>query len=154
MNDLNIGFMLIEADNGPLANKVFETVHKFTQMNPYGQNIIFTSKCEQIDNKTVPVLHLSHSKFFNGKLILTDIASLLITKNFTNYTNKYFYALDVPWLNNPKANYKQWSGLFNDPNLDIIAGDNDLYNIYDICWKKPLGIAENFDEEKLYSIIH
>ena len=149
----DIGFVLINIDNSTVSNILFDTISKFVNNNPYGQTIIFSSKCDKIDTKNIPILHLSHAKFFSGKLVLIDIPSLIITKSFSNYTNKYFYAIDVPWTNNAQANYSQWKSLFDDTSLNIIASNKSIYDLYDICWKTPLGIAENFEYEKLYQII-
>lgn len=149
----DIGFILTNIDNGPISEIIFDTINKFVLNNSYGQTIIFSSKCDKIDTKNIPILHISHAKFFSGSLVLIDVPSLVVTKNFTNYTKKYLYALDIPWANNPQASYSQWKLLFNDSDLNIIAANEHIYNLYEICWKKPLGIAENFDYEKLYSII-
>ena len=153
MKTIDIGFIFLDINNNEISDIVFNTVSEFANNNPFGQTIIFSSKCDKIDTRNIPILHLSHSKFFDGDLVLLDIPSLIITKSFTNYQKKYFYALDIPWLNNLTTNYTRWRELIGDQSLNIIASNQDVYDLYDTCWKKPLGIAENFNYEKLHGII-
>jgi hypothetical protein len=149
----DIGFILLNVDNSPIYNTIFSTIKDFIHNHPYEEFVVFSSSCSKSDTMNVPVLHLSHSKFFNGTLFVLDIPSLIITKKFTNYNKKYFYAFDTPWINNNKTPYTQWRNLLADQTTDVIAANNTIYDIYSICWKKPSGISEGFKYEELRSII-
>jgi hypothetical protein len=149
----DLGFVLLNIDNSPIYEHIFNVVSEFYKRNTYSQTIIFSSNCLKTDTKNIPILHLSHAKFFNGSLVLFDIPSLLITQSFTNVYKKLFYASNIPWVNNSSGRYSEWYSIFTDQNLDIIAGNRDIYNIYEICWKKPISISENFNYESLQSII-
>lgn len=149
----DIGFILLNIDNSPIYNTIFNTIDRFIKNHPYNEFLVFSSVCNKSDTMNVPVLHLSHSKFFNGMLITIDIPSLIITKKFTNYDKKYFYAFDTPWISMNKTPYLQWRNLLADQNLEIIASNKTIFDIYTICWKKPIGISEGFTYEELRSII-
>ncbi len=149
----DIGFMLLNIDNSAIYNNIFATIKQFVNNNPYNEYLVFNSLCNKSDTMNIPILHLSHSKFFNGSLFLFDIPSLIITKKFTNYNKKYYYAFDAPWVKSGQTQYSQWRNLFADDNVNIIVTNKTLYDIYSICWKKPIGISENFSYEELRSII-
>lgn len=149
----DIGFILLNIDNSAIYNNIFTTINQFIKNHPYNEFLVFSSLCNKSDTMNVPILHLSHSKFFDGILIAIDIQSLIITKKFTNYKRKYFYAFDTPWLSMNKTAYAQWRNLLADDSLDIITANQTLNDIYSICWKKPVGISEGFTYEELRSII-
>ena len=101
----------------------------------------------------MPILHISQAKFFRGDLVLFDIPSIILTETFTNINNRYLYAQDIPWSQEASINYREWHSLYNQNNLNIIAGNSSLYDIYNICWKTPLGSVENFNYDRLSEII-
>jgi hypothetical protein len=149
----DIGFILIKIDNSALYDNIFNTIQSFIQNNPYNQYVVFNSFCEKIDNSNIPILHLNQAKFFHGSLVLFDFVSIIISKKFPNIHKKYFYAQNIPWESIPKTQYAELSNFLIDDNLDIITKNQYVYDIYDICWKKPLGISENFDYESLQKIL-
>lgn len=148
----DIGFLLLDIDNSNNTNIIFDTITKLIKDNPYNQIVLFNSRCLRVDNHNVPILHISHAKFFTGKLIVFDTPSLIISKNFTNISSKYFYATHTPWIQSQNY-YNQWKVLLGDNDLKIIANNQTTYDLYDICWNQPIGIVENFDYEALQKII-
>lgn len=149
----DIGFILIKLFDDPMHNKVLDSMCEFIDNNPYNQYVLFNSVNQKLHTYNVPILHLSQAKFFDGDLFLFDYVSCLISKSFPNIKNKYFYAQDAWWANAPEANYTQWQSIIMDPSLSIIAKNKTIYDIYNICWKQPIGISENLKYEELKTII-
>lgn len=148
----DLGFLILDIDNNLNTNVIFNTIKKFIKDKPYDQVVLFNSRSIRAHTQNVPILHLSHAKFFTGKLIVFDTPSLIISKTFTNISNKYFYATHTPWIGSSN-HYNQWKSLLGDDSLKIIANNQLMYDLYDICWNKPIGIVENFDYESLRKII-
>jgi hypothetical protein len=153
MKSKNLGLILIKLQNADIYNSIVDTTQKLIDNNPYNNICIFNSFCDKIDIKNIPILHLSHARFFQGDLIIFDIASLLLTKNFTNIKNRYFYAYNIPWIDDPSVLFHQWKSLFDHNNISIITKNQELFDIYELCWKKPIGITETFNYEELEQII-
>lgn len=149
----DIGFVLIRIENNPFYNIIFDTIQTFIKNNPYNQCVIFNSFCEKIDTSNIPILHLNQAKFFHGNLLVFDFISILLTRNFPNIKNLYYYAQDLPWESEPKVSYNELSKILIDTNINIIAKNQYIYEIYDICWKQPIGISEKFDYESLKKIL-
>lgn len=149
----DIGFVLINIQNNDFYEQVFKTIARFIDNRPYNQVVVFSSSMNKIDTHNVPILHLSHGKFFYGDLVLFDIPSIIMTEKFTNINNRYLYAQDIPWGKSSAINYNEWKSIYYQNNLSIIASNNNLYDIYNICWKEPIGISENFDYDQLCKII-
>lgn len=143
----DIGFVLIKLDNDPKQDQILQTIKNFEINNPTKQVIIFNSVCNKINTYNLPILHLSQSQFFYGSLVIFDLPSIILSKDFPNLKKRILYTDSTPWEKNPHTRYEEWNSLYNQSSLDIVTANERLYNIYNICWKKPLGIAENFNYE-------
>jgi hypothetical protein len=149
----DIGFVSLKLTNTSFYENLLQTARQFIDNKPYDQIVVFNSFCDKIDTHSVPILHLNHAKFFNGNLILFDLASVLLTQSFTNIKKRFLYTKDTPWATSPTTKYTEWLKLYGSSNLDIIVPNHQLYDIYSICWKQPVGISENFHYEEIKNFI-
>lgn len=148
----NIGFMLLSINNDSYHDNIFQNIKQLINKNSYSNICIFSSNCDKVDTYNIPILHLSHSKFFYGCLWMFDIPSLLIAKNFSNIKQKILYVKDTPWMNQKNSLYKEWRDIYTE-DVEFVASDQSTYDIYDICWKTPLTIMKNFNHEEIQNII-
>jgi hypothetical protein len=153
MKTKDLGFVLIKLNNNTIYDNILDAGQQIIDNNSYANVCIFNSFCDKIDTKNIPILHLAHAKFFYGDLMCFDTMSLLLTQNFPNIKHRYFYAQNIPWFDDTSVFFTQWQKLFQSPNIEIIAKNSEIYNIYNICWKKPVGISENFKYEELNEFI-
>jgi hypothetical protein len=147
------GFVFIKLNNSAIYTKYFETIRKLIDANPLNQIIVFNSYNEKINTNSIPILHLSHAKFFYGDLFLFDLSSVIVTKSFTNINKRYLYVNNAPWIDAPQVNYQTWENIYNADNLEFIAQNKTLYDLYSVCWKKPIGISENFNYTEIAGLI-
>lgn len=150
INDL--GFLIFSIENNRMFDEILLCIKKYIDNFPYKQVTIFNSVCEKIDTKNIPLLHIKQAKFFDGDIFVFDLIGLMLIKNFPNIKNKYYFASNIPW-EQTDLTFTQWSEIFNQPNLNIIAHNKNIYNVFDITWKKPLGISETFNYESLSKIL-
>ena len=149
----NIGFVLPKLSNHVFFTDLFQTIHEFIEENPFDQIVIFNSFSEITQPLNIPIFHLSHAQFFTGDLFLFDIISVILTKSFPRANNRYIYAQDAPWKSHRGVAYSEWLDMYDQDNLEIIAKNKDLYDLYHKCWKKPKGISESFKYEEIAQII-
>lgn len=149
----DIGFVLIRLTNDPTYDHILQTIKQFEFNHIYDQTIIFNSINDRIDVYNLPVLHLSQAQFFYGTLVIFDLPGIILTKTFPNLKQRILYATNAPWNNNPNTRFEEWNSLYSQNNLNIVTSNQSLYDIYNICWKKPLGISENFSYEELSKFI-
>ena len=149
----DIGFFICKLTNNPEHNKILNTINHFIENNPYQQYLVFNSFCENINTHNIPMLHLSHAKFFYGNLFVFDFISLILASKFPNIKNIYYYANNIPWNESMRSKYTDWEQIFDMDHLKIITTNQPLYDIYNIVWKKPAGISENFSYEELANIL-
>lgn len=148
----DIGFFIPHLPNSQETNIQLEEIRKLIDDHPFNQICLFNSTTDRVDHLNIPVLPTSHAKYFSGDLFMFDTMSLLIANPFPNIVNKYFYATDIPWVNG-YSEYELWKLLFGQENLKIIANNQQLYDIYNICWDNAIGIMESFSYQELKNVI-
>jgi hypothetical protein len=148
----DLGVMCIKLENTTTSDSILKTTKSLIDNNPYAQICVFNSYSDVVNNHSVPLLHLSQAKFFAGNLIVFDIPSLILSKNFINVSNRFYYAHETPWTQHVMP-FKYWSDIFDSENLSIIAKSQQIYDIYDMCWKKPVGISEDFSYETIKNLL-
>jgi hypothetical protein len=148
----DLGIVCVKLENTSTSNAILKTAKTLIDNNPYSQICVFNSYSEVVDNHSVPLLHLSQAKFFKGNLIVFDIPSLILSKNFISVSNRFYYAHETPWTQYSMS-FRYWLEIFDNDNLNIIAKNQYLYDIYDICWKKPIGISEDFSYETIKDLL-
>lgn len=148
----SLGFVILNIDNSEYYDIIFENINLLIKNNPFTNIVVFSSNCDRLSTLNVPVLHINHAKFFNGDLWLFDMVSLIICKNFTNIKRKIFYCNDIPWIKNRNNNYEEWKKIYDD-NIQFVAGNKYLFDIYSICWTTPVDIMETFNHEKIQHIL-
>lgn len=148
-----IGLIITKLLNVDTQDNILKMAKQLQNRNPYDQVVIFNSYSEKIDTHGLPILHLNQSQLFDGSLLLFDLPSIILTSKFPNLTKRIFYAVDTPWALSPATPHYEWHSLYMQNNLDIITQNDHLYQIYDICWKKPIGVSEDFSYEQIANFV-
>lgn len=148
----DIGVILLNLTDSPLCKTILNNLAKISKDLPYSQVLVFCSSSKASETFNIPILHVSHAKFFDGIIINTDVTGLILTNTFTNFTKRYFFAYETPWLGKSVA-YSQWYNIFMQEDLGIISENVQIDNIYNMCWKQTSGIAEGFNHERILNII-
>jgi hypothetical protein len=148
----NLGFMIINLENNSYYENILQNIKKIIDNNPYINISVFSSNCNKIMTHNVPILHLSHAKFFKGDLWTFDLTGILVAKNFPNINKKILYVNDIPWIKNRNNPYEEWERIY-DKSIDFVTNNQYTYDIYNICWKQPIDIMEEFNYEKVQSIL-
>jgi hypothetical protein len=145
----DIGFILIKLQNDPIHDNILRTAKEIEKNNIYGQTVIFNSFSEKVETHNLPILHISQAQFFNGKIFIFDLPSIILTEKFPNITRRILYTNSSPWTISTNTQYKEWKSIYNQESLDILSGSKMIDDIYNICWKKTIGISERFSYEEI-----
>ena len=146
--DQDLGIVYTNMSNNNETISLIDFAKEYHEYNPYNQVCFFNSFCEVVSSQNVPILHLSQAKFFYGNLLVLDSDSVELCENFPNIKKILFWAQDIPWEKQLK-NYKEWERLFYNDKIEIIANNEQIYDIFEICYKKTKCIAERLDYEKI-----
>lgn len=146
--DQDLGILCTNMSNDKITLSLIDFAKEYYLHNPYNQVCFFNSFCEVVAPQNIPILHLSQAKFFYGNLLVLDSVSLELCGDFPNINKILFWAQNIPWAQQSR-NYKEWERLFYNDKIEIIANNEQIYDIFEICYKKPKCIAERLDYEKI-----
>lgn len=147
----DIGFVLLKLDSS--ISGIAEPLLDISRNRPYDQVCIFSSTVDGWSDGRLPIFHLNEMKYFFGSLFLFDLPSLILTKDCPNLIHRYFYATNIPWADSPATPHEDWKDMLSQPNLEIIAKNQNISDIYEICWKKPIATIPELNYESLSKII-
>lgn len=150
MSDL--GFFAITLENNPLHEQICRTIIDYIRYNPNNQIVLFNQYSEKIDTKHIPILPISHSKYYTGKLVTFDIQSLLIATSSIKAEMVYYYTQSIPWEMSYNS-YCNWKKIFDHKKLKVITHNKYLYDIYNIVWNNAIGVCEEISYEKFSQFI-
>jgi|688.fasta_scaffold207150_2 hypothetical protein len=150
MNDL--GFFAITLENIQLHEKLCDTLGSYIKNHPKQHIVLFNQYSEKIDTKNIPILPLSHSKYFDGSLVVFDIQSLLIAEGSIKCKNLYFYAQNIPWQIS-YSHYSDWKNIMKHDKLKVIANSTYLHEIYNMVWNNSIGICEDINYEQFSKFV-
>jgi hypothetical protein len=148
----SLGFLLFNIDNSDSFDIILKNISELIKINYSSNIVIFSNNCDKINTYNIPILHVNHAKFFDGNLWLFDVLGIVFAKNFTNLNKKILYTNETPWIKNRNNSYNEWKQLYSN-DLDFVVANQYIYDIYSLCWKKPIEIMEKFDHEKIQDII-
>jgi hypothetical protein len=147
-----IGFFIPKIDNKSSIN-IINTIAKYINHNKDHHCVLFNSHTGIEIPNNIPILHLYHARFFNGILIVNDIQGMIISNNFTNFERRILYADRIPWYGNSGIANRYWKNVFKLDKTDIIVNNQYTYDIFDICFQKPIAISEHFKYEEIKQYI-
>lgn len=148
----DVGFFAITLENNTLHEHICQTISDYIQHNPQNQIVLFNQYCDKVDTKNIPILALSHSKYFIGNLVVFDLQSLLIALGSVKSKNIYYYTQSIPWQIS-YSDYSNWKNIFNNPKLKVITGNSYLSDIYGMVWGNSVGVCEEINYEKFSKFI-
>lgn len=116
--------------------------------------ILFNSQYDFIDQepRRFSVLHCNQSKYYYGILFAFDINSLSIIDHFPAPHKKIFVTSDIFWQNKTYPAKVSYDLIMND--IDIVTYDPKIYDLYNICFKKPLiNMSNGLTSEDFVNVI-
>jgi hypothetical protein len=94
-----------------------------------------------------------HSWNYDGVLISTSLPTTVILGSNIRAKKKYFYVYDLEWMFLQKPIFKQINGLYNNPDIELIARSQSHYDLLTKLWKEPVAIVDNFKYTDLMKLL-
>ena len=153
---MNIGFYLLDVNaNNQQHQTILKALNELCISRPYDNIILFNNKFDTIDiNQKYYILHISEAKYFKGLLFVFDVRSAMLTKTFPTPKKQLLYVNQPEWAKKRDIPYSFWSSIYNNPDFELITSNDDLQELCDICWKKPLSNIDDFNGESVNQIIN
>jgi hypothetical protein len=135
----NIGFIILHIEKNQ-SKEIISFIKTMADSLKDKRMVVFNSYNNGII-ENIPVLHINQAKFFDGNLFVFDIIGLMLAVSCYKVQNIYYYAYNFPWMMDQTTDFNFWSKLIEDSRVNIIAQNQEIYDIYDKVWKTPVTIA-------------
>lgn len=126
----NLGFIIKQLKNDIFSHDIISLVSDFIRNRPLNNIAIFTSGCDAIDTKMVPVLHISHASHFPAHIVALDLDSLIFSSRFVQKQGLTYYARNIPWAEKV-YDYTYLKELFSPKVINrIFSANTDIAKMY------------------------
>jgi hypothetical protein len=152
---MNIGFYLLDINSKNQQHaKILESINSLCKLRPYDNIVLFNSKYNNVDlDHKYYILHINQAKYFDGILFVFDIKSALLTRTFPCPKKQVLYLTSNDWSTNTKAPYVFWKDIFMNKDFELIVSNPKLYAEYNICWKTPIAIIDEYNPTDMHNVI-
>ena len=152
---MNIGFYLLDVDvQNQKQTMILNSINALCTARPYDNIVLFNNRFNTIDvGHKYYTLHISEAKFFKGVLFVFDIKSALLTKTFPAPKKQILHISENIWSEKKDIPYKFWESIYMNNKFELIADNQDMFELCDICWKTPLSTVQNFQPKDIENVI-
>jgi hypothetical protein len=133
---------------------ILNSINALCTARPYDNIVLFNNRFNTIDvGHKYYTLHISEAKFFKGVLFVFDIKSALLTKTFPAPKKQILHISENIWSEKKDIPYKFWESIYMNDRFELIADNQDMFELCDICWKTPLATIQNFQPKDIENVI-
>lgn len=149
----NIGFFITNIKQESHQH-ILQEINKYAEDNPYDNVIVFNNTFDTINNNNkYYTIHISYAKYFDGVLFVFNSTDASVTSNFPGPKKQIFVTDSIYWQQQKHIPYILWKNIFMNPDLGIVVQSPEHETIYNMCWKKPLCISNEFNMETIKNVL-
>lgn len=152
---MDIGFYLLDIEATNKKHKtILESINSLCDLRPYDNIVLFNNKMNNVDlDHKYYVLHMSQAKYFKGYLFLFDMRSSMVTQQFPAPKKQIMFIDNNDWSSKADVPYVFWEKTYLNDNFEFVANNKELYDIFELCWKKPLSIINDYNYRGIDEIL-
>lgn len=151
---MDIGFYLPNINSSNLHEVILNTINNLCKFKPNDNIVIFNNYFHYLhDNKKYYVLSANHAKYFKGVLFVFNTQDALLTQTFPSPQKQILYLTKPEWSEDPRMPYTLWYNIYMSDTFELLAANDDLYDMIDICWKTPMKKIQNFDYKDIDDVV-
>lgn len=103
--------------------------------------------------KTISSLQTSRIYNFKGTAIAENLESAEVLCSLVCPSRKIFYVRSLEWMNIAELHYNALQRVYNNDSIELLAANDKIYNILESLFKKPIGVVEDWDFNKLKDVL-
>jgi len=150
---MKAGIMVDALSMSQQSFNIIKELNKLSKIDRYIDVILFYHRYDRYPvTPYFAMLQEQEVWGFDGPIIATNILSVERLIKCPSPKDKYFYIWDLEWIYNPYFKYKYLRSIYQNESIKLIARSESHLNIIEKCWKKPVGILEDFNHEQLIKI--
>ena len=152
---MDIGFYVLDIEpNNTFQNQILSSINDLCKLRPYDNIVLFNNQFNKLDNNhKYYILHIQQAKYFDGILFVFDTKSAMLTQTFPCPKKQILYITEPEWSKNPSLPYGFWYNIYMKEQNSLIANSQEMYDLLDICWKKPVSLMSSINSKDLDNVI-
>jgi hypothetical protein len=150
----SFGVLINTVDDSTQSHQLYENINQLIMSQYMVSPILFY----QNPGKTSVLpqccqLQQHNAWGFEGTLISTDIESTKVLAQCLRSKKKLFYVYNIEWPNLASLRYSELQKIYQNPEIGLIAKNEEDYRLLTRCWQEPKGIINDYDYKELIKLI-
>jgi hypothetical protein len=146
----SLGFLLKDIDVSQLTYYLIKNIAALLSDRSDLDVIVFQQSLIRPAMKApFAILHERELWSYGGVALTSTIDLARNLLEVPQCKRKVFYVTDVEWTT--RTDFETMHRIYTQ--LDLVAENQQLFDILKIYWKEPLGVAENFNIRKILEIL-
>ncbi len=125
---MNIGLILPHLSIAQIKDEVVDIINKNSQQGKNSYSIFFENTSPNYRMVLAPLMNISDSKFFKGRLITFSLSTIQYALNSPNLVEPVLYVYDLEWLRGHTDFVKNVS-IYRNPKLKIYTRSEDYADL-------------------------
>lgn len=152
---MNIGFYLLDiSNNNQKHQQILKSINALCESRPFDNIILFNNQFNTVDlDHKYYILHINQAKYFKGILFVFDIKSAMLTRTFPAPNKQVLLVDTMEWTEKRDIPYKFWYDIYANNNFELIAENKDMFDLCELCWKKPVSVVMNFQPKDIENVL-
>lgn len=126
---MNVGLILPHLSIAQIKDEVFNIIDRYSQgKNSY--SIFFENTSPNYRMSLAPLMNISDSKFFSGRLISFSLSTIEYALKSPNLVEPILYVYDLEWLRG-QTDYVKNISIYRNPRLRVCTRSADYKRLLD-----------------------
>lgn len=150
---MRIGISVNSLGISHLAMVLTEQVNRIGELDKYVDAIIFYHRYDKLLKPPLfAMLQEEEMWGYDAPVVATTLETARTLLFCPKPTKKFFYVWDLEWMYG-MFDVEDMAKVYCNPDLHLIARSESHAEIIEQCWKKPIDILEDFNNEELIRIL-
>lgn len=150
---MRIGISVDSLGVSHLAMVLIDQINAIGKLDKYIDVIVFYHRYDTLLKPPLfAMLQEEEMWGYDAPVVATTLKTAQTLLFCPKPTKKFFYVWDLEWMYG-MYDVDEMAKVYCNPNLHLIARSEDHADIIEQCWKKPVDILEDFNNEQLMAII-
>lgn len=150
---MRIGLAIESLGISHLAMVLTKELNEIGNLDKYVDAIVFYHRYDKLLKPPLfAMLQEEEMWGYDAPVVATNLNSAKTLLFCPKPTKKFFYVWDLEWMYG-LYNVDEMAKIYCNPDLHLIARSESHADIIGQCWKPPIDILEDFNNEELIRII-
>jgi len=151
---LKLGIIVDTLSNYHFGIELTKNLNQLIVNHPEIDVIVFRDDPSLLPTETpkFAIMHIKETWRYDGVLISTNMMTTEVLIKSPCTKHKFFYCWDLEWLYQERPTYSYLQNIYNNPNIPLIARNEEYSKTIQNIWRKPYCTIQEFNHEQLFKL--